>query len=51
MDSFARIAVVGLGYIGLPTAAVFAENGLEVGNPRATQEMFQVVHLLDCGQK
>ena len=30
MDSFARIAVVGLGYIGLPTAAVFAENGLEV---------------------
>ena len=30
MDSFSRIAVVGLGYIGLPTAAVFAENGLEV---------------------
>ncbi len=30
MDSFARIAVVGLGYIGLPTAAVFAENGVEV---------------------
>ncbi len=30
MDSFARIAVVGLGYIGLPTAAIFAENGVEV---------------------
>lgn len=30
MSSFARIAVVGLGYIGLPTAAVFAENGIEV---------------------
>ena len=30
MDSFSRIAVVGLGYIGLPTAAIFAENGLEV---------------------
>ncbi len=30
MDSFSRIAVMGLGYIGLPTAAVFAENGVEV---------------------
>jgi UDP-N-acetyl-D-mannosaminuronic acid dehydrogenase len=30
MDSFGRIAVIGLGYIGLPTAAVFAENGVEV---------------------
>ena len=30
MSSFARIAVVGLGYIGLPTAAVFADNGIEV---------------------
>ncbi|MGN6514344.1 MAG: UDP-N-acetyl-D-mannosamine dehydrogenase [Rhizomicrobium sp.] len=30
MDSFERIAVVGLGYIGLPTAAVFAENGVQV---------------------
>jgi UDP-N-acetyl-D-mannosaminuronic acid dehydrogenase len=30
MNSFERIAVVGLGYIGLPTAAVFAENGIEV---------------------
>jgi UDP-N-acetyl-D-mannosaminuronic acid dehydrogenase len=30
MVSFDRIAVVGLGYIGLPTAAVFADNGLNV---------------------
>jgi len=30
VHSFSRIAVVGLGYIGLPTAAVFAENGVEV---------------------
>ncbi|MDQ2804514.1 MAG: UDP-N-acetyl-D-mannosamine dehydrogenase, partial [Pseudomonadota bacterium] len=41
MDSFGRIAVVGLGYIGLPTAAVFAENGVEVVgvdvNPRVVE--------------
>jgi UDP-N-acetyl-D-mannosaminuronic acid dehydrogenase len=30
MHSFSRVSVLGLGYIGLPTAAVFAENGLEV---------------------
>ncbi len=30
MNSFGRIAVVGLGYIGLPTAAIFAENGVDV---------------------
>lgn len=30
MHSFSRISVLGLGYIGLPTAAVFAENGVEV---------------------
>src|SRR6185437_15460779 len=30
MNSFERVAVIGLGYIGLPTAAVFAENGLAV---------------------
>lgn len=27
---FKRISVVGLGYIGLPTAAVFASRGIEV---------------------
>jgi UDP-N-acetyl-D-mannosaminuronic acid dehydrogenase len=30
MYSFGRISVIGLGYIGLPTAAVFAEKGIEV---------------------
>jgi UDP-N-acetyl-D-mannosaminuronic acid dehydrogenase len=30
MDRFGKIAVIGLGYIGLPTAAIFAENGLDV---------------------
>lgn len=30
MDSFGRIAVIGLGYIGLPTAAIFAAKGTEV---------------------
>jgi UDP-N-acetyl-D-mannosaminuronic acid dehydrogenase len=30
VSKYARIAVVGLGYIGLPTAAVFADNGIEV---------------------
>lgn len=30
MHSFGRISVVGLGYVGLPTAAVFAGTGIEV---------------------
>jgi len=30
VHSFSRISVIGLGYIGLPTAAVFAEKGIEV---------------------
>jgi len=30
VDSFGRIAVLGLGYIGLPTAAVFAAGGIDV---------------------
>jgi UDP-N-acetyl-D-mannosaminuronic acid dehydrogenase len=30
MNDIQRIAVIGLGYIGLPTAAVFAANGIEV---------------------
>jgi UDP-N-acetyl-D-mannosaminuronic acid dehydrogenase len=45
MDSFNRIGVVGLGYIGLPTAAVFAANGLEVVgtdiNPHAVDSINQ----------
>lgn len=30
MSRFSRICVVGMGYIGLPTSAVFADNGIEV---------------------
>ena len=30
MHSFGRVAVIGLGYIGLPTASVFAETGIDV---------------------
>lgn len=30
MTRFSRVCVMGLGYIGLPTSAVFADNGLDV---------------------
>ncbi|MDX2222080.1 MAG: UDP-N-acetyl-D-mannosamine dehydrogenase [Rhodospirillaceae bacterium] len=30
MNRFNRVSVIGLGYIGLPTAAVFADNGVDV---------------------
>ena len=43
MTSTTRIAVVGLGYIGLPTAAVFADTGIEVigvdKNPRIVESV------------
>ena len=29
-QSFKKICVIGLGYVGLPTAAVFASNGFDV---------------------
>ncbi len=45
MDSFSRISVLGLGYIGLPTAAVFASKGVEVVgvdvNPRIVETVNQ----------
>ncbi len=45
LNSFTRIAVLGLGYVGLPTAAVFAESGIEVlgidTNPRVVQSINQ----------
>jgi UDP-N-acetyl-D-mannosaminuronic acid dehydrogenase len=41
MHSFGRVCVLGLGYVGLPTAAVFAANGVEVlgvdTNPRVVE--------------
>ena len=30
MNRFSRVCVIGMGYIGLPTSAVFADNGMEV---------------------
>lgn len=30
MNRFSRVAVIGMGYIGLPTSAVFADNGIDV---------------------
>ncbi|WP_275426708.1 UDP-N-acetyl-D-mannosamine dehydrogenase [Elioraea rosea] len=30
MNRFSRISVIGMGYIGLPTSAVFADNGVDV---------------------
>ena len=41
MPTFNKICVIGLGYIGLPTAAVFARSGVEVigvdVNPKAVE--------------
>jgi UDP-N-acetyl-D-mannosaminuronic acid dehydrogenase len=43
MSRFARISVIGMGYIGLPTSAVFADNGVEVlgidVNPAAVESI------------
>jgi UDP-N-acetyl-D-mannosaminuronic acid dehydrogenase len=44
MHSFSRIAVVGLGYIGLPTAAVFAENGVEVVGVDVSERVVEAVN-------
>ncbi len=42
-DGFSRACVVGLGYIGLPTAATLATRGIDVigvdVNPRATEKI------------
>lgn len=44
MNSFERVAVIGLGYIGLPTAAVFAENGIEVLGVDIHQRIVETVN-------
>lgn len=44
MNSFSRVAVVGLGYIGLPTAAVFAENGIEVVGIDVTPRVVETIN-------
>lgn len=44
MDNFGRIAVIGLGYIGLPTAAIFAENGVEVVGVDVTPRVVETIN-------
>jgi nucleotide sugar dehydrogenase len=44
----ARIAVIGLGYVGLPTAVNFAENGFSVIGVNRTQEKVDVINAGGC---
>ena len=44
MEKFERIAMVGLGYIGLPTAAVMASRGLEVIGIDVNQEAVDTIN-------
>ena len=39
--------VIGLGYIGLPTAALFAKNGLKVLGVDTNQK---IVDVINCGK-
>ena len=45
MHSFSRISVIGLGYIGLPTAAVFADTGVEVVGVDVNQKAIALINL------
>ncbi len=45
--SFGTISVIGLGYIGLPTAAMFAESGKTVVGVDVNEE---TVNTINCGQ-
>jgi nucleotide sugar dehydrogenase len=44
----ARIAVVGLGYVGLPTAVNFAENGFSVIGVNRTQDKVDLINTGGC---
>ncbi|MDX5360776.1 MAG: UDP-N-acetyl-D-mannosamine dehydrogenase [Alphaproteobacteria bacterium] len=44
MHSFSRISVIGLGYIGLPTAAVFADTGVEVVGVDVNQKAIALIN-------
>lgn len=51
-DHFRKVSIIGLGYIGLPTAAMFAGNGLEVVgvdiNPRIVEKVNRgEVHIIE----
>lgn len=54
MNSYSKVSVIGLGYIGLPTAAVFARQGLQVVgvdvNPKAVDTINQGrIHIVEPG--
>lgn len=44
MANFSRICVIGLGYIGLPTAVLFANQGVEVVGVDVSQEIVTAVN-------
>ncbi len=44
MNSFNKITVVGLGYIGLPTAAVFANQGVEVAGTDTNRDVVDSIN-------
>jgi UDP-N-acetyl-D-mannosaminuronic acid dehydrogenase len=44
VHSFSRISVVGLGYIGLPTAAVFAAKGIEVVGVDVNRQVVETIN-------
>lgn len=53
--SFKKVSVIGLGYIGLPTAAVVASRGIEVVgvdvNPKAVDTINQGdIHIVEPDQ-
>lgn len=54
MNSYSKVSVIGLGYIGLPTAAVFARQGVQVVgvdvNPKAVDTINQGrIHIVEPG--
>ena len=44
MNSFNKISVVGLGYIGLPTAAVFANHGVQIAGADTSQSVVDSIN-------
>ena len=47
-EKTARIAVIGLGYVGLPTAVNFAENGFNVIGVNRTQHKVDLINAGGC---
>lgn len=44
MKTVSKVSVIGLGYIGLPTAAVFADRGVEVIGVDVTESVVQRIN-------